>query len=80
MFGHRKLSLPAIVTTVGSVILVMAATSPSASADSPWDNPRPAHTVADSPWDGPHPSRIVADDSPWDGPHPSPDTAGLSVA
>ena len=51
MFGNWRLSLPALATITGSVILIMSATSPSAVADSPWDDPHPTRVVADSPWD-----------------------------
>lgn len=50
MLGNRKLSLSALMTVVGSVILVLAASAPQAAADSPWDEVEPV-PVADSPWD-----------------------------
>lgn len=76
MFGTRKLSLSALAATAGSVVLIIAGTSPSATADSPWDGPHPIH-VADSPWDGPHPIQVA--DSPWDRCCLSPVVTGLSA-
>jgi hypothetical protein len=71
MFTNRKLSQLALGIAAGTIVLMMTATPFSATADSPWDDPRPNTVLADSPWDDPK-SNIPLDDSPWDGPSPPP--------